>query len=80
MARWWRDRPKTTVAVELKVFEKKAFLRHGKGLRKYTQSAEDDYARTKQWTFTDKGSRYQVFREEESTDGVVVTYTIGEGL
>lgn len=45
---------------EFSKVKKKAFLRHGKGLRRYTQSAEDDYARTRQWTFKDKGSRYQV--------------------
>lgn len=86
-ARCWRDRPETkesrsrgedyTVARE--VFEKKASLQLDKGLRRYTQSAEDNSARTRQWTFSDKGSRYQVFRGGgEGIDGVV-TCAAGEG-
>jgi len=50
-------------AAEREAFERKMFscgLAKDKG-DTHTQSAEDDSAKTRQWTFTDKGSRYQVF-------------------
>lgn len=43
-----------------KIFEKSS-VQLDKGIKRRTQSAEDNSARTRQWTFKDKGSRYQVF-------------------